>query len=261
VADEISHSDDACQRLTGYFANEEESNMKVVGVISSPHFNGNGATLLRETLRGAAEAGASVQEIFLPSYRIEYCRDCRACMSTGQCAIKDDFQELRELLREADGIILSSPTYGPGMSARMKNLMDRLGQYAFLTSTFGGKYVIGLSTASSFGAAKTAGQLATSIRDSVFRRAYISGTLGVQLRGRHVSALPQALLKARALGRKMVSDIRHARRFPLQNLVGRLPIALFLRPLIKQSILKNKEAMNGVYEELVRSGIVARSEA
>jgi multimeric flavodoxin WrbA len=235
--------------------------MKVIGIISSPHAKGNSATLVREALRGAEETGASVQEVFLPRYRIEYCRDCRACMSTGQCAVQDDFHEARELLREADGIVLSSPTYGAAVCARMKNLMDRLGQYAYLTSTFGGKYVIGLATASSFGAAKAAGQLEAGFRDSVFRRAYVSGTLGVHLRGQQVSVLPQALRKARALGRKMASDIRSGRRFPLQNLAGRLPNALFLRPLIKQAILKNKELMNGVYEELVRSGIVVRSEA
>jgi multimeric flavodoxin WrbA/membrane protease YdiL (CAAX protease family) len=237
---------------------KEGANMKVIGIISSPHFKGNGATLVREALQGAEEAGASVQEVFLPTYRIEYCRDCRACMITGRCAVQDDFPKLRELLREADGIILSSPAYGPGVCARMKNLMDRLGQYAFLTSTFGGKYVIGLATAGSFGAAKAARQLASSFRDSVFRRAYVTGTFGVLLRGRHVSAMPRELLKARKLGRKMALDIQSSRRFPLQNLVGRLPNALFLRPLIKQAILQNKDAMRGVYEELIRSGIVAR---
>lgn len=235
--------------------------MNVVGIISSPHFEGNGATLVREALRGAEEAGAEVQEVFLPSYRIEYCRDCGACVSTGRCAVQDDFQEVRELLRKADGIVLSSPTYGPAVCARMKNLVDRLGQFAFLTSTFGGKYVIGLATASGFGAAKTAGQLAASFRDSVFRRAYVTGTLGVHLRGRHVSDLSQVLLKARALGRKMVSDIRNGRRYPLQNLAGRLSRALFLRPLIKQSVLEHKESLNGVYEELIRRGIVIRAQA
>jgi hypothetical protein len=77
--------------------------MKVVGIISSPHAEGNGATLVREALQGAKQAGASVQ---------------------------DDFQELRQLLCEADGIILSTPTYGAD--------------------------VIGIATAGSFGAAKAA---------------------------------------------------------------------------------------------------------
>lgn len=148
---------------------------------------------MREALRGAEEAGASIQEAFLPKYRIEYCRDCRACMSTGRCAVQDDFPKLRQLLCAADVIILNSPTYASAACARMKNLLDRLGQYAFLTSTFGDKYVIGLATASSFGAAKAARQPAASISDSVFRRAYVTGTLGVHLRGQRVSALPQTL--------------------------------------------------------------------
>jgi multimeric flavodoxin WrbA len=235
--------------------------MKIIAIISSPHAEGSGATLVREALKGAEEAGASVHEVFLPSLRIEYCRDCRACTSTGRCAVQDDFPGLRDMLCEADGIILSSPTYGPGMCARMKNLVDRLGQYAFLTSTFGGKYVVGISTASGFGAAKVAALLASSIRDSVFRRAYVSGTLAVNLHGRHASALPSVLLKARALGRGMARDIREGRRYPLQNLPGRLLGALLLRPMMRQAIVSNRKSMGGVYRELVRTGIVAGSEA
>jgi multimeric flavodoxin WrbA len=235
--------------------------MKVIGISSSPHAGGNGATLVREALAGAKEAGAEVQEVFLPDYRIEYCRDCRTCTTIGRCAVKDDFPKLRDMMREADGLILSSPTYGPGMSARMKNLVDRLGQFAFLTSTFGGKYAIGISTAGSFGASKVARQLAASIRDSVFRRACVCGTLAVHLRRRDVSAMPQVLVKARALGRRMARDIRAGRRYPLQNLVGRLPNALLLRPMIRQAIVSNSKAMGGVYEELVRSGIVVAAEA
>lgn len=235
--------------------------MKIVGVVSSPHREGNGATLVREALRGAKEAGAAVTEVFLPRYHIEYCRDCGACIRTGRCAVPDDFQEVRELLFQADGLILSSPTYGNAVCARMKNLMDRLGQYAYLTSSFGGKHIAALATASSFGAAKAAGQLAHGFRDSVFRRAYVYGALGVHLRGQHVSAQPRVLLKARALGRGLAADIARGRRHPLQNLLGRLPNALLVRPLIKRAILANKERMNGVYEELVRSGIVVRSAA
>ncbi len=230
--------------------------MKVIGIISSPHAEGSSATLVREALRGAQEAGASVQEIFLPDYRIEYCRDCRACIGSGRCAVQDDFPKVRQMMLAADGIILSSPNYASGPCARLRNLIDRLGQYAFLTSSFGGKYVVGLSTAGSFGATKVAGQLAALIRDSVFRRGYVSGTLGVHLRGKHVSAMPKALAKARGLGGKIASDIHNGRRFPFQNLLGRLPNALFLRPLIRKAILNNQKAMKGVYAELVRSGIL-----
>jgi multimeric flavodoxin WrbA len=239
----------------------EVQNMKVIGIISSPHANGNGATLIREALKGAEEAGASVEEVFLPNYRIEYCRDCGACTSTGRCVVQDDFPRLRDMLREADGIILGSPTYAKAPCARMKSLLDRLGMFAWMTSTFGGKYVAGVATGSSFGAPKVAEQLAGWLRDSVFRRAYVCGTLGVHLRGRNVSAMPRILLKARALGSRMAADIRAGRRYPLQNLFGRLPNALFLRPMLRKAILGNRNLMGGVYEELVRTGVVARSEA
>jgi multimeric flavodoxin WrbA len=235
--------------------------MKVIGIIASPHRDGSGAALVREALAGAREAGAEVQEVFLPDLRIEYCRDCRTCTGTGRCAVKDDFQELRGQMREADGIILCSPTYGPGMAARMKNLVDRLGQFAFLTSEMGGKYVAGISTAGSFGAKKVAAGLAASVRDSVFRRSRVSGTLAVHLRGRHASAMPTVLAKARGLGGRMARDIRGGRRYPLQNLAGRLPIALFLRPMLKAAIVANRQVLGGVYEELVRTGVVAAAGA
>ena len=183
--------------------------MKVIGIISSSHANGNGASLVREALRGAEEAGASIKEASLPNYRIEYCRDCGACISSGRCAIQDDFQEVRELLLEADAIVLSSPAYGTEACARMKNLFDRLGQYSFLTSTFGGKYVVGLATA-----------------------------------GRGARWLP-------------TYSVAGAGAFLSRTCSGGFQQALFLQPLIKQAIQDNKQAMNGVYEELVRGGIAA----
>jgi len=233
--------------------------MNVVGIISSPHAEGSGATLVREALAGARQEGATVNEVFLSDYRIEFCRDCRDCMKAGRCVIDDDFHAVRELLMNADGIVLSSPTYGAAVSARIKNLFDRLGQYAFLTSSLGGKYVVGIATAGSFGAAKVARQLAAGVQQSVFRRGYVSGTLGVHLRGKHASAMPHALRAAFGLGRKMASDIRARRRFPLQNLLGRLPNVLFMRPMIRKAIEGNRETMGGVYRELVRTGIIAEA--
>jgi multimeric flavodoxin WrbA len=233
--------------------------MKVVGVIASPHADGSGATLVRSALAGAREAGATVSKVLLSDCRIEFCRDCRACMKLGRCVIEDDFHKVRGLLMEADGIILSSPTYGAAMSARMKNLFDRLGQYAYLTSSLGGKYVVGIATASSFGAKKVARQLAAGVQRSVFRRGYVSGTMGVYLRGKHVSSLPGALHDASSLGRRMVADIQARRTFPLQNVLGRLPNALIMRPMIRKGIEQNRDAMRGVYEELARRGMLARA--
>lgn len=44
--------------------------MKIIGIASSPRHNGNSATVLREALKGAQEAGAETEEIYLPDYDI-----------------------------------------------------------------------------------------------------------------------------------------------------------------------------------------------
>ena len=231
--------------------------MKVVGVISSPHADGSGAALVRAALAGARKEGATVFEVFLSDRNIEFCRDCRGCMMSGRCVIDDDFEEVRSQLLAADGMILCSPTYGRAMNARMKNLFDRLGQLAFLTSALGGKYVVGMATAGGSGAKTVARQLAANVQHGVFRRGYVTGTLAVHLHGKNASSEPKALRAAASLGRKIVADFSTKKRFPLQNLPGRLPNALVMRPMIKKGIERNKDAMKGAYEALVRSGILS----
>ena len=50
--------------------------VKIIAVLGSPTKNGNTCILAREVLRGAVDSGASVEEIFLADYNIEYCRGC-----------------------------------------------------------------------------------------------------------------------------------------------------------------------------------------
>lgn len=234
--------------------------MTVVGIISSPHAQGNTAALVREALGAAAAAGASAREVFLPGFRIEHCNACNACLSAGRCPIEDDFEAVKAILAGADGIILSSPTYGAAPCARIRTLFDRLGQLAFLSSFVGGKYVAAIATAGSFGAGKTARELAGIARSSVLQRARVSGTLGVLLRGRHASQIPAALEGARRLGRRLARDIAAGRRYPLQGLASRLLYALVLGPAIRKHVVANREgAMKGVYAELARKGLLARA--
>ncbi len=226
--------------------------MKVVGVVSSPHQDGNSATLVREALGAAKAAGAEVEELFLPACRIEFCRACGTCLQTGSCPLQDDFQQVKALLREADGIILSTPTYGAAPSARIKNLLDRLGQLAFLTSFFGGKYLAAVVTAGSFGHKATAAQLTAAAHGSVFQRARVSGALALTLRGRQVRDIPQALGQARRLGRRIVEDIRRRRGYPLQGLGIRILNRLLLRPMMGQAITRHREkGLQAVYANLV----------
>jgi multimeric flavodoxin WrbA len=139
----------------------------VIGIISSARENSNSAIMVREALKGAAGKGAVAREIYLPEYDLEYCTGCLSCMKNGKCRLPDGFNELREQLYEADGIIWGTPTYAGTMNAIMKNLIDRLGMYEVSTSSLGGKYMAGIAAASSPGTAK---RVAKSLSRFWYRR-------------------------------------------------------------------------------------------
>lgn len=236
------------------------SPVKVVGVMSSARVNGNTAALVREALQGSEDAGASATEILLPEYRIDFCQGCLRCMAEGKCSAPDDFEKIRKLLTDANGIILSSPTYAGAPCARMKALIDRMGLFEYFTSSaFGGKYVAGISTANSAGPAKKVAQgLAQLLAGGVFQRGYVSGYLGVSSRGDGVAQNAAALSQARALGNKVVQDIRSGKTYPLQNPLSSLMNRFILRPNFGKVILEYREGvMKGVYESLAQRGLLA----
>ena len=238
---------------------EQTPRIHVVGVMSSARLDGNTATLVREALKGAEEVGAVVTEVVLAQYQINFCQGCLRCMAAGRCPAGDDFEAIRKQLADAHGIILSSPTYGAAPSARMKNVFDRLGLFEYFTScSFGGKYVAGISTANSAGTArKVARGLAYLPTNGVFQRGYVSGFLGASSRGKGVAADPETLRKARELGRKLAQDIQSGRRYPLQNLVGRLMNRFILKPNFTTVILNYREGMmKGAYENLRQRGLL-----
>jgi multimeric flavodoxin WrbA len=227
--------------------------MNIVGIISSSNLNGNSATLLREALKGAQDSGATVSEIFLPQFDINFCKGCLVCMRTGSCVQKDDFDSIRNMISNADGIILSSPTYAAAPNAIMKNFVDRLGLFEYMTSSIlGGKYIATISTAKSFGADKTVKYLASVPLGSIFKKAFISGTLGVILRGgKKANEFPEYMRKASLLGERLVKDYESGNTHPFQNFFPRLFSDIIMKPLIRKGISEYKDTdMKGVYDNL-----------
>jgi multimeric flavodoxin WrbA len=66
--------------------------------------------------------------VFLSDYHLELCLGCKLCTVKGEekCPLKDDRDALLAKMDNSDGVIFASPTYSFQVSARMKNLMDRL---------------------------------------------------------------------------------------------------------------------------------------
>ncbi len=231
----------------------------IVGVVSSPRPEGNGATLVRAALRGAAGGGAATGEIFLSSSKIGFCQGCSRCLVEGKCQVGDDFEAIRGQLRAADGIILCSPVYGGTINATMKNLFDRLGMLEYMTSSvFGGKYVAAIATARREGTArKVARQLAYLPSGGVFQRAYVTGWLGVLAAPQGRELAPARLEAAGALGSRMVAGIRRGAAYPMQNIVHRAVASALIRPKFSQAIAAHRDGlMRGVYDDLAGRGLL-----
>ena len=99
---------------------------KMLAILGSPHKDGATGTMLNYAVHIAKQQGWQVDSIDLYEKQIAYCRGCRVCMKTENCTRKDDIQEIAELLRQCDMVVLAAPVYWANVPAIVKNMFDRL---------------------------------------------------------------------------------------------------------------------------------------
>ncbi len=97
----------------------------IAAVFGSPRRNGNTAGLLKSAVAGAQQAGAEVDEIILRDYKISPCQEIYGCKKNGECAIEDDFQQVRDRILSCKGLMIATPIFFYAVSAQVKILMDR----------------------------------------------------------------------------------------------------------------------------------------
>ena len=98
--------------------------MKALGIVGSPRKDGNTVYLLREVFK-VLSGKFEVETVFLKDYVIKPCEGCCYCEESGKCVLEDDMQKLCLKLREADVVILSSPSYMGGVTSHLKAFMER----------------------------------------------------------------------------------------------------------------------------------------
>ncbi len=117
--------------------------MKIISINGSRRKKGNTDFLIQSILKPLQQSATHVESIFLGDYTIGACTGCEGCRSSWECVIKDDFQSLIEMMDEADGIVLASPTYWYTVTSDMKCFIDRcysLVQFPKNRSEWIGKY-------------------------------------------------------------------------------------------------------------------------
>lgn len=81
--------------------------------------------MLDEVLRGARDAGGSVDKIVLNDLKVAPCNECESCVEAGGCVLQDDMQTIYAKLIECDRLAFASPIFFMGLCAQAKALVDR----------------------------------------------------------------------------------------------------------------------------------------
>lgn len=102
-------------------------------ICGSPRPHGRSAHLAEELFDACIEEcpDDQVSLASVASLDIAPCRACDACRESENhaCALDDDMAELRELIDDADELVVVSPVYFAGPPAQLKALIDRLQPY------------------------------------------------------------------------------------------------------------------------------------
>lgn len=107
--------------------------MKVIAFNGSARKDGNTAILIKHVFQELEKEGIETEMIQLAGKKIHGCIACYKCFENKDkhCSVKNDIvNECIEMMLDADGVILGSPTYVADITSEMKALIDRAGLVA-----------------------------------------------------------------------------------------------------------------------------------
>jgi multimeric flavodoxin WrbA len=102
--------------------------MKVIAIHGSPRKKGNSYYALTQVGKLLQEEDIDFEMIQIGNKFIQGCMACGKCKENkdSKCVITDDIlNDTLQKMKEADGIILSSPVYYSGIAGTMKCFLDR----------------------------------------------------------------------------------------------------------------------------------------
>lgn len=96
-----------------------------VAVIGSPRRGMNTEKLVDIISETLFNKNISVRKFHLDNSVMHPCTNCEYCISHGKCHINDEVSEIISEMKEANGIILASPSYNYNVTSQMKVFLDR----------------------------------------------------------------------------------------------------------------------------------------
>jgi len=103
--------------------------MKVIAINGSPHKEGNTYQALKIIGSKLNENGIDFEIIHVGHKAVRGCSGCNTCrkMQNEKCVFtSDSVNDWIQIMKDADGIIISSPVYYSGVAGTMKSFLDRV---------------------------------------------------------------------------------------------------------------------------------------
>jgi multimeric flavodoxin WrbA len=111
--------------------------MKVVGIAGSLRPQSNTLYYVNTALGVLECQGIQTELVSLQGKEIKPCTGCYDCTKLGRCTIEgDDFDEILEKMRTAEGLILGSPVYLSSVVPQMMALLGRATFVAYWNNKF-----------------------------------------------------------------------------------------------------------------------------
>lgn len=111
--------------------------MKVVGIAGSLRPQSNTLHYVKTALEVIEKDGIQTELLSLRGKEIKPCTGCYDCTRQSRCTIKgDDFDEILEKMRAAEGLILGSPVYLSSVVPQMMALLSRATFVAYWNNKF-----------------------------------------------------------------------------------------------------------------------------
>ena len=100
--------------------------MKTIGIAASLRPDSNTLQYVKKCLNTLEENGVETELISLRGKEIKPCLGCYKCQELGRCVQDDDdFHEILDKMKAAQGIVLGSPVYLSSVVPQMMALLDR----------------------------------------------------------------------------------------------------------------------------------------
>lgn len=119
--------------------NKKENNkISVLLVYGSPRRNGNTDELMNKFEEGLIKnkniehSFLSIEKVIVRNLKFSPCIECRKCSINGECAVKDEMQEVYGKLINCDFLAVSSPIFFTAVSGYLKSFIDRCQRFWIL---------------------------------------------------------------------------------------------------------------------------------